>query len=62
LAREARLEESSTVDISVNNGTLMVVPIETSPTYRLDDLIAGITDENRHVEIGTGSAKGNEFC
>lgn len=29
----------------------VAVPSNTIPSYRLDDLLAGITDDNRHEEI-----------
>jgi antitoxin MazE len=62
VAREARLVEGGSAEVSVVNGTIVVVPIDTLPVYNITDLIAAITDENRHGEIGTGFAQGNEFA
>ena len=43
------------------NGKLVVAPIEPNPEFDLNALVAQITDENRHEEIGTGPARGGEF-
>jgi len=32
------------------------------PEYMLEELIAQITDENRHSEVSTGISVGNEEC
>jgi antitoxin MazE len=58
-AEEARLAEDSTVDVSVRNGKLVVVPLP-EPEYTLEDLVARITPENRHTETDTGRPVGNE--
>ncbi len=60
IAKEAGIVEGRPVELSVVNGALMVSPLDPAPVYTLADLVSGITDENRHGEIGTGSAKGNE--
>ncbi len=46
--REAPLEEGATVELSMSDGRLIVTPIRRA--YRLDQLVAGITPENRHAE------------
>ena len=58
-AEEAHLSEDSTVDVTVRNGSLVVVPIA-EPESTLEDLVRQITPENRHGETDTGSAVGNE--
>ena len=58
-AEETQVEPGSTVDLSINDGTLVVRPVDT-PRYRLDDLLAQITEENLHEEISTGSPVGRE--
>ena len=30
------------------------------PSYQLEDLLAGVTDENLHGEVRTGAARGRE--
>jgi antitoxin MazE len=44
----------------VKDGALVVTPIE-GPSYTLDELLAGMTEENLHGEVGTGRAVGNEI-
>lgn len=59
LALEARLEEDTLVELSVFDGRLVVHPVPASgPT--LEELLAGVTDENLHSEIDVGSTTGNE--
>ena len=58
-AEEAGLEKTSTVDLSVIDGKLVVLPIqEPSPTLKV--LLAQITEENLHDEVDTGPSVGNE--
>ncbi len=57
MAIEAGLEPGSYVDISLVDGKLIILPL-TEP--RLEDLIAGVTEDNAHSEVDTGSAVGNE--
>ena len=47
------------VDADVRRGQLIVVPKQ-ERHYRLDDLLAGITPENQHHAVGTGSPVGQE--
>lgn len=58
-AEETNLHENSTVDVSVRGGKLVVVPV-LEEQFSLDDLVERITPENRHDEIVTGDAVGNE--
>lgn len=56
---EIQLEEGSTVElVVVEGGRLLVSPIPTA--YRLDDLVAGIDETNRHAETDWGEPAGNE--
>lgn len=54
---ETYLENQSVVDMSLADGKI-IIAVEPQPT--LDDLLAGITDENLHGEINTGTAMGKE--
>ena len=56
-AIEAGIEANSDVDLTVENGQLVVRPMR-KPS--LDDLLSGITDENLHGEVGSGDPVGNE--
>lgn len=60
LAKEARLREGTRVEISNLAGKL-VIEKEGTYHYSLDELLAGITDENKHEEIDFGPPVGNEF-
>jgi antitoxin MazE len=57
-AKEAHLEPNTEVEVSLVEGKLILTPIE--PELTLDDLLAGITEENIHFEIETGPAVGKE--
>ena len=60
VAREVNLREGACVDISVVDGALLVRPIDEARVYVLDDLLRGITEENRHGEIATVQGVGSE--
>ena len=59
LAAKMDLHAGSLVEISSNNGRLVVAPVYRSK-LTLDQLLAQVTDENLHHEVETGSARGNE--
>jgi len=58
-ALDAKLENDSTVEISFVDGKIIIKPIST-PTWSLDELLAGINKNNIHREVETGVAVGNE--
>lgn len=60
-AREMDVRDGTSVDISVEGGTLMVRSVDEIHVYDLDVLLGEVTEENRQGEISTGSAVGNEF-
>jgi len=53
------LENDSLVEISIVKGKIVITPIP-APSWTLDELLAGITKDNLHDEIDTGTALGNE--
>jgi antitoxin MazE len=57
-AEDVRLTEGSEVDVKVERGRLVLVPLD--PTATLADLLAAVTDANRHGEIEFGPAVGRE--
>jgi len=59
LVKEAGLEIDSIVEITFSEGKLVIVP-RAAPRYALEALLAQVTDQNRHDEVGTGSAVGVE--
>lgn len=54
----ARIESGSEVELSLEEGRLVVTPL--SPAETLASLLAQVTDDNRHAEVVTGPAVGEE--
>lgn len=59
-AVEALLENNSFVEISLKKGQIVITPVP-APSWTLDELLAGITNDNLHDEIDIGFAVGNEI-
>ena len=59
VASELRVDPDSEVELSVEQGRLVVTPVPASE-YRLGDLIAKITSENRHDAEDWGPPRGGE--
>lgn len=60
-AREVALSDGAPVDISVVDGAIVIRPVAYPKVFDLDELLAAVTDENRHDEISTGGSVGAEF-
>ena len=58
-ADQVHIGEGSIVDIEESDGQI-VIKLIAPAEYTLDELLAGITDENRHDEIETGGPVGRE--
>lgn len=58
-AAQAQVTEGATVDLSVENGRLLVQPLR-ARRYVLGDLLKKITPRNMHREVSTGEAVGRE--
>ena len=58
-AADIQLKDDSVVDISLVDGKIVLMPVEL-PKWTLEQLLAGITKENIHQEIDTGTSQGNE--
>ena len=58
-AEQAGVEAGSEVDLSVEDGELIVRP-RRSPRYGLKGLLRGVTAKNIHNEIETGPPVGRE--
>ncbi|MEA1675350.1 MULTISPECIES: AbrB/MazE/SpoVT family DNA-binding domain-containing protein [Nitrospirillum] len=54
------LEVDATVDIREEGNRIVIEPVR-KDDYDLADLIAGITPENRHVEVDYGPSVGKEI-
>jgi antitoxin MazE len=60
-AKEAQVEEGSPVDLSVENGGLLVRPLRPRQ-YALSGLLKKVTPRNVHREVATGAPVGREAC
>jgi antitoxin MazE len=62
LMAELNLSENSTVDLRVEDGKLIMAPRQQRRKwkYSLDDLLAGVTEENIHPETDWGIPVGDE--
>lgn len=58
-AAEAGLKRDSLVELSLEDGRLVIAPIAARP-YTLDELLAGVTADNLHAEVDTGGPSGSE--
>jgi antitoxin MazE len=58
LGGEIDIQDGTEVELTVLNGTIIITPV--SSNYQLEDLIQGITAENRHSETDWGAPKGAE--
>ena len=58
VAAEARVEAGSTVDVSVDKGSVRIRPKRRR--LSLGELLRGVKPENLHREVGTGAAIGRE--
>jgi antitoxin MazE len=61
-AREMCAAPGRPVEMTLNEGRLVVEPVNEMPVYSLADLLEGMTEENAHREVETGHAVGNEFA
>ena len=59
LADEIGLCADSRVHVRLHEGVLVVEPVAPR-AYELEDLVAGITDANRHGEVDWGASQGRE--
>lgn len=61
LLAELDLAVSSTVDLLVENGKLIIVPRrEKVWKYSIEQLLSGVTEENMHPETDWGGPVGDE--
>ena len=59
-ATEVGLEPDTPVEVSLEDGKLVVIPVvETELT--LERLLAQVTEDNLHREVDSGPAMGNEI-
>ncbi len=58
--RDIGATEGMKADLIVEDGRLVVVPIVEKRRRNLDDLLAGVTEDNLHDEIFEGPEVGSE--
>ena len=58
-AAHSHLEQGSLVDLSLDNGRMIVEPL-VDLEYSLDELLAKVTRQNLHSEIDFGQPVGRE--
>jgi antitoxin MazE len=59
-AEDVGLRNESPVEVSVVKGRLVVSLVSNQPRFTLKQLLAQVTEDNRHAEIETGTPVGNE--
>ena len=57
-AEETGLAEHSEVELSLAEGALLIRPV--SRPFTLEELLAGVTENNAHGEVDTGRPVGRE--
>ena len=57
-ASAAGLTEGVEVEITLSGGRIVLSPV--AQTYALEDLVSGITAENRHTDVDWGKPAGAE--
>lgn len=59
VAKEAKLEEGSELDLSEEAGYISLKPVEHE--HSLHEMVLAITPENMHSEVNFGGARGSEI-
>ncbi len=59
VAQDSNLSSGNAVDVAVQDGHIVIVPAR-RPRLRLDELLKGVTAQNRHSELESGAAVGRE--
>ena len=59
-ALNANLRQDELVDISIDKERIIIIPIG-QKEYSLDELLAGVSEDNLHGEFDTGAPVGKEI-
>ncbi|BBL60893.1 AbrB/MazE/SpoVT family DNA-binding domain-containing protein [Methylomonas koyamae] len=57
---QLKLEVGSPVELTADDAGLRIVPTTAKPVFKLEELLAGMTDDNRHDCIDWGPDVGRE--
>ena len=60
LAQQAAIQAGSIVELTIDPRRRLIMEPVPGPSYQLEDLLAGVTDDNLHRELETGAARGRE--
>lgn len=60
VAEDTQLSSGKTVNLAVHDGQIVIAPAR-QRRFRLNDLLRGVTTQNRHAEVATGNAVGQEM-
>ena len=58
-ARETGIGSGAEIDLTLDDGRLIITPAPASP-YSLAELLDGVTEDNRHDAVDTGDPRGRE--
>jgi antitoxin MazE len=58
-AHESKIDQGSTVDLSLDRGKIVVAPVS-EDEFTLKGLLAKVTKKNLHKEVDTGNSLGKE--
>lgn len=59
VAQDTHLSSGNAVDVAVQDGQIVIAPARRS-RFSLDELLKGVTAQNRHGECHSGAAVGRE--
>ncbi len=59
LMKEAHLSVDQKVSVTVQRNKLIIEPL-VAPEYRIEDLVAGLSESNLHTETDFGTPMGKE--
>lgn len=59
-AAEAGLQSDTAVELSLEDGKLVIIPVAV-PRFSLTEMLGNVTLDNIHTEVQTGDAVGNEI-
>lgn len=60
VAQALEMTDGQAVELRVDRGTLTVVKSQRAPVYTLEELVAGVSEDNRHPELDWGPPRGAE--
>lgn len=58
VVQDAKLTEGQPVELSVRDGVVVVTPVRKK--FKLDELLAQASEQNRQAEVDWGEARGDE--